>query len=61
LAKDFVFVWILLGLLVLYIVSVGQGAYLLFATGNIVVEIILIAYVIRSHKSSQRAVSSRST
>jgi hypothetical protein len=55
LAKDFVFVWILLALLVLYIVSVGQGSYPLFAIGNIVVETILIVYVVRSGKSSQRA------
>ena len=56
-AKDFVFVWILLGLLVLYVVSVGQGSYILFAVGNIVVEIVLICYVVRSGKSvAQRVV-----
>ena len=57
-AKDFIFVWILLCLLVLYIVSVGQGSYLLFAVGNIVVEIVLIVYVVKSGKSSQPAASS---
>ena len=50
--KDFVFVWILLALLVLYVVSIGEGSYLLFAVGNIVVEIVLVAYVIQSGKSS---------
>jgi hypothetical protein len=50
-AKDFVFVWILLALLVLYVVSVGQGSYILFAIGNIVVEIVLIYYVVRSGRS----------
>jgi hypothetical protein len=51
--KDFTFVWILLSLLVLYVVSIGEGSYLLFATGNIVVEVVLIVYVLRSGKSSQ--------
>ena len=46
--KDFTFVWILLGLLILYVVSVGQGSYVLFAAGNIAIEIILIYYVVRS-------------
>ena len=50
-AKDFVFVWILLGLLVLYVVSVGQGSYILFAVGNIVVEIVLIYYVVHNGRS----------
>lgn len=50
-AKDFVFVWILLGLLVLYVVSIGQKSYSLFAVGNIVVEIVLIYYVVRSGRS----------
>src|ERR1700758_3574385 len=50
-AKDFTFVWILLGLLVLYVVSVGQGSYILFAVGNIVVEVVLMYYVVRSGRS----------
>jgi hypothetical protein len=50
-AKDFTFVWILLALLVLYVVSIGQGSYTLFAIGNIVVEIVLIYYVSRSGRS----------
>jgi hypothetical protein len=52
-AKDFTFVWILLSLLVLYVVSIGEGSYLLFATGNIVVEIVLVVYVMRSGKTAQ--------
>ena len=44
LMKDFVFVWVLLGLLSLYIVSIDRGSSILFAAGNIVVEVILIAY-----------------
>jgi uncharacterized membrane protein len=42
--EDFVFVWVLLGLLNLYIVSINRGSSILFAAGNIVVEVILIAY-----------------
>jgi Ca2+/Na+ antiporter len=54
-AKDFVFVSILLALLVLYVVSIGEGSYLLFAVGNIVVEMVLVAYVVRSGKSPRKA------
>ncbi len=46
--KDFAFVWFLLGLLLFYIVAVGQGSSLLFALGNIVVEGLLLLYVLRS-------------
>jgi Ca2+/Na+ antiporter len=53
--KDFTFVWILLSLLVLYVVSIGEGSYLLFATGNIVVELVLIVYVLKSGKSSHES------
>lgn len=49
--RDFVFVWILLALLVLYVVSIGEGSYLLFALGNIVVEIVLVVYVVKGGKS----------
>ncbi len=46
--KDFIFVWILLGLLVFYIVSIRIGSATLFALGNIFVEIILIIYLIKN-------------
>lgn len=45
LAADFAFVWFLLGLLIFYIVSVGERSQLLFALGNIVVEALLLGYV----------------
>lgn len=48
LAKDFVFVWVLLGLLVFYIISVNIGSAVLFAAGNIIVEVILIIYLVKS-------------
>jgi hypothetical protein len=51
LAKDFAFVWLLLGLLILYVASIGGGNYWLFAAGNIVVEILLVIYVMQSGKS----------
>jgi hypothetical protein len=51
-AKDFIFVWFLLGLLAFYIFSVrlGTGALsqTVFALGNIVVEILLVAYLIKN-------------
>jgi hypothetical protein len=52
LAKDFIFVWILLGLLVFYIFSVKLGAgrlsEVVFALGNIVVEALLVFYLFRN-------------
>ena len=47
LARDFVFVWILLGLLILYIVSINRGSSIFFAAGNIVTEAVLIVYAVR--------------
>jgi hypothetical protein len=49
---DFVFVWVLAGLLGLYIVSIFSGSSRIFAAGNIVVEVFLIVYAIRN--TSQR-------
>jgi heme/copper-type cytochrome/quinol oxidase subunit 2 len=46
--KDFIFVWILLSLLVFYIISIKIGSAILFAVGNIFVEIILIIYLIKN-------------
>ena len=47
LAKDFVFVWVLLCLLAFYIVSVNLGSATFFAVGNIVAEAILFLYVVK--------------
>lgn len=52
LTKDFVFVWFLLGLLIFYIVSVKIGSSAIFAAGNIVVEAMLIAYVVRNRQKT---------
>jgi energy-converting hydrogenase Eha subunit G len=46
LVKDFTFTWILVGLLIFYVTSIKIGSSIIFAIGNIVVEIILILYVI---------------
>ncbi len=46
LMKDFVFVWVLLGLLIFYIVTIQVGNSLIFALGNIVVEALLIGYLV---------------
>lgn len=42
---DFIFIWILLSLLSLYIISIGRVSAILFALGNIAVEIALVVYV----------------
>jgi cobalamin synthase len=46
--KDFVFVWVLLGLLIFYIVSIQIGSIVIFAAGNILVEVLLIVYLLRN-------------
>jgi len=46
--RDFVFVWVLLGLLGLYIVSIDRRSSIVFASGNIVVEVMLIAYIVKN-------------
>ena len=45
---NFAFVWVLFGLLVFYVVTVQMGSSLMFAAGNIVVEIALIAYLLKN-------------
>nr|MDO8134910.1 hypothetical protein [Candidatus Njordarchaeum guaymaensis] len=54
LGKDFVFVWVLLGLLVFYIVSVNIGSAVIFAAGNIIVEAILIVYLAKNRHEKPR-------
>ena len=50
--KQFVFVWVLLGLLMFYVYSVGMGSYFLLVAGNLLVEVLLVVYVRRAQKSS---------
>jgi uncharacterized membrane protein len=56
LIESFAFVWVLLGLLVFYISSIQLGATALtevvFAIGNVVVEILLILYLIKNREQN---------
>ena len=52
LVSDFAFVWVLLGLLVLYIVSIDRGSATMFAAGNVVVEVMLLLYLLRNKASA---------
>lgn len=54
LAKDYVFVWVLIGLLIFYIISIELDSAPIFAAGNIVVEALLIAYLIRSKEKVEQ-------
>jgi len=58
LGTNLVFVWVLLGLLVLYLVSIDLGSAPLFAAGNISVEAILIGYILKSKSDSEQIHSS---
>jgi hypothetical protein len=51
--SDFVFVWVLMALLIFYIVTISMRSVLLFAFGNVCVEIFLIYYINRSRKGSR--------
>ena len=57
-AKDFIFVWVLLGLLVFYIFSVQLGtgtlSEMVFALGNIAVEALLVFYLLRNRDKTRR-------
>jgi amino acid transporter len=54
LIKNFAFVWVLLGLLIFYIFSVQMAAgalsEIVFAFGNIVVEVLLVFYLLRARE-----------
>ena len=43
--RDFAFVWALMILLILYLISINLGSYLLFMAWNVVVEALLLVYV----------------
>ena len=49
-SKNFAFVWVLVSLLFFYIFSIKIASALIFAAGNIVVEIILLAYLFKNGK-----------
>lgn len=54
LPRDFVFVWVLFGLLALYIVSINIGSAILFAAGNIFTEVLLIIYTVKNRTGSEK-------
>jgi hypothetical protein len=54
---DFVFVWVLLGLLVFYIVSINVGSAAIFAVGNIIVEILLLVYLVKNKQAESSSSS----
>jgi len=43
--REFAFVWALMTLLILYLISINLGSYVLFAIGSVVVEVLLLIYV----------------
>jgi hypothetical protein len=51
---DFIFVWVLLGLLVFYIISIDIGSDLIFAVGNVLVEALLILYLVLNWKRGSK-------
>jgi hypothetical protein len=48
LGADFIFVWVLLGLLSLYIFSISRVSIFFFVAGNIMVGLVLIAYLLKN-------------
>jgi hypothetical protein len=57
-AKNFIFIWILLGLLFFYIFSVRLGTgplpQAVFASGNIAVEALLVLYLFKHRDKTER-------
>ncbi len=53
--KNYAFVWVLLGLLALYLVSIDRQDYNLFAAGNVISEIFIFAYLLATSKIHKRA------
>ncbi len=61
LLRDFVFVWVLLSLLLLYIISINRGSAILFAIGNIVVEAMLIIYLLKNKSKTRPGCAEQET
>jgi len=54
-ARDFIFVWILTALLILYIFTINNSSAIIFAVGNIAVEIVLVIYSIRNRSKKTQS------
>lgn len=48
LLERFDFVWVLAGLLAIYIISIRLASSLIFVAGNVAVELLLITYIMRN-------------
>jgi hypothetical protein len=46
--EDFTFVWVLMFLLAFYIVTIDLRSSVLFAVGNVFVELFLVYYILKS-------------
>jgi hypothetical protein len=46
--EDFTFVWVLMVLLVFYIVTIDIRSSVLFAVGNVFVELFLVYYILKN-------------
>lgn len=55
-ATNFIFVWVLLGLLVFYIVTIQVGSIFMFAMGNVFVEALLIIYLRKNRTEKTKRV-----
>jgi hypothetical protein len=52
-AKNYAVVWVLLTLLVLYLVSIDGQNYLMFAVGNVIIEVLVFGYLLATRKTYQ--------
>ena len=52
-AKNYAFVWVLLTLLVLYLISIDGQNYQMFAAGNVIIEVLVFSYLVITRKSYQ--------
>jgi hypothetical protein len=51
--KNYAFVWVLLVLLMLYLVSIDGQNYLMFAVGNVVIEVLVFGYLLATRQTYQ--------
>jgi hypothetical protein len=59
--ENFVFVWILLALLGLYIITITSASQPIFVAGNLIVEIVLIVYILTRGRGDQSMTSIEDT
>src|SRR5271157_3981732 len=59
--RNFAVVWVLIALLCLYVVAINMSSYVLFAIGNVVVEIYLFYYITKNKASRQEDIKTLDT